>query len=77
LSNTKLIYLLGNKIDLKKKIIIKDKEGKSFSDKNNITFYSISVKNNINIQNFFNDIKSCLEKNTNNINTLKDILIII
>ena len=77
LSNTKLIYLLGNKINLKKKIIIKDKEGKSFADKNNIKFYSISVKGNINIQNFFNDLKSCLANNTinNNINNnIKDII---
>ena len=44
LSNTKLIYLLGNKIDLKNKIFVNEKEGKEFAQKNNIKFYSISEK---------------------------------
>ena len=52
LNNTKLIYLLGNKIDLKSKIKVEEKEVKIFSDENNIKFYSISVKQNINLQNF-------------------------
>ena len=71
LSNTKLIFLLGNKINLKKKIIVNEKDGKEFADKNNIKFYSISVKNNINIQHFFNELKSYLKSNTIN-NTINN-----
>ena len=69
LSNPKLIYLLGNKIDLKSNIKVEEKEGKILADENNIKFYSISVKKNINIQKFFNELKSCLENDiSNNIN---------
>ena len=66
LSNPKLIYLLGNKIDLKSNIKVEEKEGKIFADENNIKFYSISVKKNINIQNFFKGLKSYLENDINN-----------
>ena len=68
---------MGNKIDFKNKILVNEKEGKEFAEKNNIKFYSMSVKDNINIQNFFNDLKSCLSNNTinNNINNnIKDII---
>ena len=58
--NTKLIYLLGNKIGLKKKIIVNEKDGKEFADKNNIKFYSL---------------KSCLKNNTINYKGKKILLI--
>ena len=66
---------MGNKIGLKKKIIVNEKDGKEFADKNNIKFYSISVKNNINIQHFFNELKSCLKNNTINYKGKKILLI--
>ena len=45
---------------------MKEKEGKIFANNNKIKFYSISVKKNINIKGFLNDLKSCLENDTNN-----------
>ena len=57
-----LIYLLGNKIDLKNKIEVAIKEVKEFADKNNIKHFQISVKNNKNIENFIKDLKLNLEK---------------
>ena len=63
-SKTNLIYLLGNKIDLKFEIV--ENKGKSFSDFNNLKFFAISVKNGSNIQNFINDLKYNLENNVKN-----------
>ena len=63
-SKTNLIYLLGNKIDLKFEIM--ENKGKSFSDLNNLKFFPISVKNGSNIQNFINDLKYNLENNVKN-----------
>ena len=65
-NKTNLIYLLGNKIDLKSDIKVKEKEAQKFTDENNIKFYSVSVKKNINIQKFLNDLKSSIENDTNN-----------
>ena len=61
-----LIYLLCNKIDLKSKIIFEDKEGKKFADLNHYKYFSISVKDNINIQNFINDLKKNIENKIEN-----------
>jgi small GTP-binding protein len=63
-SKTNLIYLLGNKIDLKFEIV--ENKGKSFSDFNNLKFFAISVKHGSNIQNFINDLKYNLENNVKN-----------
>ena len=57
-----LIYLLGNKIDLKNKIEVAIKEVKEFADKNNIKHFQLSVKNNKNIENFIKDLKINIEK---------------
>ena len=65
-NKTNLIYLLGNKIDLKSDIKVKEKEAQKFTDENNIKFYSVSVKKNINIQKFLNELKSSIENDTNN-----------
>ena len=67
-SKTKLIYLLGNKLDLKNKIEVKEDYVKKFSDKNKIKYFSISVKNDINIQNLIDDIKINIQKINININ---------
>ena len=56
-----LIYLLGNKIDLKDSIKVSENEGKEFADKNDIKYFQISVKNDINIQNFIDDLKINIE----------------
>ena len=67
-NKTNLIYLLGNKIDLKDDIEINENEVKEFSDTNKIKYFSISVKNDINIQNLIDDIKINIEKINNEIN---------
>ena len=67
-NKTNLIYLLGNKIDLKDNIEINENEVKEFSDINRIKHFSISVKNNINIQNLIDDIKINIEIINNGIN---------
>ena len=65
-SKTNLIYLLGNKIDLKVNEEIEEDKVKKFADLNHIKFLSVSVKDNINIPNFINDLKFNIEKNINN-----------
>ena len=61
MSKTNLIYLLWNKIDLKSEIKVKEKEVKIFSDSNKIKYFPISVKNDINIDEFLNDLKTNLD----------------
>ena len=65
-SKTNLIYLLGNKIDLKDNIEVSENEVKEFPDNNTIKHFQISVKNDINIQNFIDDLKINIEKIDNN-----------
>ena len=67
-TKTNLIYLLGNKIDLKDNIDINENEIKEFTDTNKIKHFSISVKDDINIQNLIDDIKLNTENINNNIN---------
>ena len=64
--NNDYIYLLGNKYDLHNNIVVKEKEGKLFADINKINFFSISVKDNINIDNFINDLRMKIENNIEN-----------
>ena len=61
LSKTNLIYLLGNKIDLQGDIKVKEEEAKIFTESKNIKYYPISVKNNININEFLYDLKANLD----------------
>ena len=75
LSKTNLIYLLGNKIDLKSEIKVKEKEVKIFADSNKIKYFPISVKNDININEFLIDLKTNLDidkhiMNNNGINEI-------
>ena len=60
---TNLIYLLGNKKDLRNKFEVKENEVFKFTYINRIKHFSISVKNNINIQNLIDDIKINIENN--------------
>ena len=50
------LYLLGNKIDLNGNVEISENEIKEFTELNNIKHFFISVKNNININEFVRDI---------------------
>lgn len=47
-------------------IKVAEDEGKRFADLNNLKFLSISLKNNINITNFINSLKSDIENNVKN-----------
>ena len=67
-TKTNLIYLLGNKIDLENNIIVASKDAKNFSDKHKIKYFSISVKNDMNIQKFIEDIKINIENIDSKIN---------
>ena len=58
---TNLIYLLGNKIDLKNEINVSEDKGKSFASLYNMKFFLISVKDDININNFIGDLTSEIE----------------
>ena len=57
-NKTKFVYLLGNKIDLNGNVEISENEIKEFIEINKIKHFFISVKNNININEFFDDIIS-------------------
>ena len=61
-TETDLIYLLGNKIDLKNKIEVTENEGRKFANENNIKYFPTSVNKNINIKNFIDDMKINIEK---------------
>ena len=62
-NKTNLIYLLGNKIDLKNKIKVTETEdiAKNFADSENIKYFSISIKDDINVNNFIEDLKSTID----------------
>ena len=61
--STNLIYLLANKIDLQNQIEVQEKEGKEFAEINDIKYiFPIFVKNDVNIQNFFDHLKINIEK---------------
>ena len=65
---TNLIYLLGNKIDLKDNIEVNKNEVYKFTNTNKIKHFPLSVKNDINIQNLINNIKIKIENINNGIN---------
>ena len=67
-NKTNLIYLLGNKMDLKDNIEVNENEIYKFTGINKIKHFSISVKNDINIQNLIDDIKINIEIINNGIN---------
>ena len=61
-----IIYLLANKIDMKDKIQVTSEEGKQCADKFKLKYREISCKENINVNEVFNEISSELyEKNKN------------
>ena len=61
----KLIYLIGNKRDLKEKRQVKKKEGIEFAKKENLRFFEISCKTDEGIKEFFDDLKHNLLKELN------------
>lgn len=61
-----VIYLLANKIDMKDKIQVTSEEGKQCAEKFKLKYREISCKENINVNEVFNEISSELyEKNKN------------
>ena len=58
---TNLIYLLGNKIDLKNEIKVSETDSKNFANSENIKYFSISFEDDINVQNFIEDLKSTID----------------
>ena len=59
---TNLIYLLGNKNDSKNEIKVPESNAKSFANSENIKYFSISIKDDIDIKSFIDDLKSTIDK---------------
>ena len=53
-SNVKLIYLIGNKIDLEKKVI--EEGARNFAKENNLRYFEISCLTGEGVQGFFKDL---------------------
>ena len=60
--NIKLIYLIGNKIDLEKFREVKKEEGEKFAKEYNLRFFEVSSKTGEGIAEFLNDLKNEIEK---------------
>ena len=58
--NAKLIYLIGNKIDLKREIL-KD-EAKNFAEENNLRYFETSCLTGEGVQEFFKDLVTEISK---------------
>ena len=58
ISDVKLIYLIGNKIDLYEEREVEKKEAIDFSKKNNLRYFETSCKTRDGIQNFIEDLSN-------------------
>ena len=58
--NAKLIYLIGNKIDLEREVL--EDEAKNFSKENNLRYFETSCKTGEGVQEFFNDLVNEISK---------------
>ena len=56
MSNDVVLFLIGNKLDIKDRDISISEEGKIFANKNKIPYYEISAKNGTGIYNIFEKI---------------------
>ena len=61
--NTKLIYLIGNKIDLEEDRTISKEDGERFAENLNLRFFEVSCKTGEGIEEFLYDLKNEIEKN--------------
>ena len=59
-SNVKLIYLIGNKIDLERKVL--EEEARNFSKENNLRYFEISCLTEEGVQGFFKDLVTKITK---------------
>ena len=56
ISDAKLIYLIGNKIDKYKERRVNKKEAKKFAKENNLRYFEISCLNGKGIKKFVDDL---------------------
>ena len=54
----KLIYLIGNKIDLKESRVVSKEDGERFAENFNLRFFEVSCKTGEGIEEFLNDLKN-------------------
>ena len=59
---TKLIYLIGNKIDLEKSRVVSKEEGERFAENFNLRFFEVSCKTGEGIEEFLYDLQKEIEK---------------
>ena len=60
--NVKLIYLIGNKMDLEESRKISQEEGKIFAKDNNLRFFEVSCKTGEGISEFLDDLRNEITK---------------
>ena len=58
----KLIYLIGNKIDLKESRVVSKEDGERFAENFNLRFFEVSCKTGEGIEEFLNDLKNEIAK---------------
>ena len=61
-SNANLLYLLGNKIDLKERISVSSSEARNYCKEKNIRYFEISCLTAVGIQEFLDDLTNELIK---------------
>ena len=66
------IIIGGNKSDLNIKRVITIEEAEEFCNKNNLKYFDISVKDNINIKESFNYLINLISKKENNYDIIKN-----
>ena len=61
-TNTKLIYIIGNKMDLEGSREVGKEEGKRFAENLNLRFFEVSARTGEGIEAFLNDLKNEIAK---------------
>lgn len=57
-----VLFIIGNKVDLKDKREVDEKEAKDFASSNNIEYYETSAKSNINVNEVFYNLYEIIYK---------------